>query len=129
MHRFTLVGLAVAGLVAAAAFFGTPLLGSNGSTTHADGATVIDDVGCALMAADSGLPSDLFTNESLSVATPSGNTTLTCHFDIPAGEEPAKALRNSGFDCGTGLGLTTNSRSVATPGGKALLRCQINPSQ
>lgn len=125
-----LAGLGVVGIAEAAFLFGTPLLGSDGSTARADGrATVTKDFGCLLLAADSGLAIDLFTvDKTHEVDAVSGNTTLTCHFDIPAGFGPPKAIKNSGFPCGTYAGLATNSMSVVSPGGKALLRCQIKPS-
>jgi hypothetical protein len=86
------------------------------------------DFGCVLLAADSGLGVDLVTSDmSHNVNTPDGTTCLVCHFDIPEGEEPAKAMKNSGFPCGTLGGVTDDSRSVVTPGGKATLRCQIQP--
>ena len=122
MRRFIFAGLAMA-----LAFMLTTGLGGPG-VALADGATVINDFECVLLAADSGLGSTLFTNESHSVETLSGNTVLKCKFDIPAGFEPANAIVNEGFLCGTLLGLTTNSKSVASPGGNATLTCQINGS-
>ena len=93
------------------------------------GATVITDFGCGIVPADWGGPIFLFSpDRNHSVATPSGNTTLKCHFDIPAGLEPSKAFRARGFGCGTFLGFTTNSMAVASPGGKVTLTCQINGS-
>jgi len=61
-----------------------------------------------------------------SVVTSSGVTSLICKFDIPAGQEPAKATHASGFGCGTFLGFTTDSKMVASPGGNATLTCKIN---
>jgi len=95
----------------------------------ANGATVISQFGCALLAADSGLRVDVFTvqdTQTQMVITPSGDTMLTCHFDIPAGFEPAKAIKNGGFLCFTLLGFATASNSVATPGGKAHLTCFVH---
>jgi len=92
-----------------------------------DSAVVIKDVGCSGFVPGSGFP--LHSDEKThSTATPSGNTMLVCHFDIPEGEEPEKATRDSGFECGTYLGTTNNSKMVATPGGKATLTCKINGS-
>lgn len=116
------------GIIASALFLGSSLIGSGGQSAHADGATVISDFTCGILAADSGLGVFLSTdNKTHQVNAVSGNVTLTCHFDIPAGEEPAQTLRHSGFDCGTLAGSTTNSRSVTTKGGKVLLICQIKP--
>lgn len=90
------------------------------------GATIINEFGCLLLAADSGLDVTLFTDETThAVNTPSGNSLLKCHFDIPAGHEPKKAIVKEGFSCGTFLGSTTNSQSVCAPGGKCDLTCQV----
>ena len=93
-----------------------------GPTANADPATVIDDFGCVITAADSGLSVALFTEESHVVRSASGNVTLTCHFDIPDGLAPAATMRNSGFLCGTQFGVTTNTQSVTAKGGRVLLR-------
>jgi hypothetical protein len=90
------------------------------------GATVINEFGCVLQARDSGLKVTLFTNETThAVITPSGNSLLQCHFEIPVGFAPDKAIVHEGFLCGTFKGITTNSESVATPGGTATLRCEV----
>src|SRR5437867_1793076 len=105
------------------------LLFSVGSA-GADGAAVIDRFGCQLPAVFSGLGVDLLiaqdTEHTHTVVTPSGTTMVTCHFDIPAGSEPAKAIKISGFLCQTFVGLTFDSNSVATPGGRAHLTCFIH---
>ncbi len=92
------------------------------------GATVIKDFGCQIIPPDWGGPFTLFTSDTHSVSTPSGNTTLKCFFDIPAGYEPSKAQKFKNFLCNTFLGSTTNSKSVVTPGGQIVLTCQINGS-
>ena len=100
-----------------------------------NGATVIGQFGCMLLGVDSGLGVgvDLFTDQDTQLAaviTPSGDTMLACHFNIPEGMEPAKAIKNRGFLCvtfldSTSLAPTFDSNSVATPGGKALLTCFV----
>lgn len=101
----------------------------NAALASAEGATVMNEFGCTLLSIDSGLAIDLFTTDPVhSTVTPSGNTVLSCHFDIPDGFEPPRAIRNDGFLCGTFAGVTNNSMSVATPGGTATLTCQINGS-
>ena len=97
-------------------------------SASADGATVIDEFGCSLLAADSGLGANLFTDDSHAVVTPSGNTLLSCSFEIPDGLEPSRALKNDGFLCSTFLGATNDSMVVSTPGGNARLTCHINGS-
>jgi hypothetical protein len=113
--------LIVAGILAAALLVG----GSTVAYANGGGATIIKDASCCLSAADSGLAIDLFSTDVICVETPSGNVVLTCHFDIPEGYEPAKAIKNTGFLCGTCGGCTTDSQCVVTPGGKAVLRCEI----
>jgi len=93
------------------------------------GATVIKDFGCQIIPADWGGPFVLFTTDTHSVETPSGNTKLTCKFDIPAGLEPAKAQRYRGFLCGTFLGVTTDSQSVVSPGGNITLQCMVKANK
>ena len=89
-------------------------------------ASVADEFGCFLSPSDSGLAVGLFSTEKThSVITPSGNTSLVCHFKIPSGFELSRAIVNSGFGCGTFLGFTTDSRSVVNPGGNATLTCKI----
>ena len=91
----------------------------------ADGATVINDFGCTLTAADAGLSAALHTTESHAVVTPSGNTQLTCHFDVPPAIAPSGTLHHEGFLCGTQGGFTRDSRSV-TNKNEALLVCTIH---
>jgi hypothetical protein len=97
-------------------------------SASADGATVIDEFGCTLLASDSGLGANLFTDDTHAVITPSGNTLLSCSFDIPDGLEPGRAIKNSGFTCGTFLGVSNDSMVVSSPGGNAHLTCHINGS-
>jgi hypothetical protein len=92
------------------------------------GATVIQDFGCQIIPPDWGGPITLYTTDTQAVITPSGNTKLTCHFDIPSGLEPKKANVEKDFRCGTFLGTTTDSQAVATPGGNVKLTCVINGS-
>lgn len=111
-------------------FSSVVFLGSMVSNANAsNGATVIDEFGCTLLSIDSGLDVTLYaTGKTHAVVTPSGNTMLTCAFDIPEGHEPKPAINNTGFLCSTYGGTTYNSKSTATPGGKAILTCLINGS-
>ena len=107
-----MTGLAIAALV-------------SGPAAQADPATVIDDIGCFITAADSGLAVGLATTESHAVRSASGNVTLTCHFTIPVANLPTATMRHRGFACATPWGVTTKTLSVTTKGGTVLLRCQI----
>ena len=91
----------------------------------ANGATVVDEFGCFIAPQDSGLPIGLFTTDSHAVTTPSGNTILKCHFDIPDDFKPSATMTHTGFPCSTFLGLTLDSHSVTTKGGKVMLDCKI----
>ena len=114
--------LIVAGILAVALLVG----GSVVAYANDGGATIAKDVGCFLPGSISGLSTDLTSTDTICVETPSGNVVLICHFDIPEGYEPAKAIKNTGFSCCTcGGGFTTDTKCVVTPGGKAMLRCEI----
>lgn len=95
-------------------------------------ATIIKDGGCFgfVPTASGGFGAFLFTPDGAhAVETSAGTQSLVCHFDIPAGLEPATATRAEGFGCGTYFGFTTESKMVATPGGRATLTCKVNPGQ
>ncbi|MDQ3647525.1 MAG: hypothetical protein M3433_02870 [Actinomycetota bacterium] len=77
----------------------------------------------------SGLPQRLFTRESHATKTPSGNSVVVCHFDVPEGLAPNKAIVNEGFICNTPAGRANRSRVVVTPGGRATLTCHTNGAQ
>lgn len=90
------------------------------------GATSIEEFRCSLPRSVSGLRVNLSSDaKTHQVATPSGQTILQCHFDIPEGYRPERAFKNEGFRCRTFRGTTYNSSSLVTPGGKAHLKCQI----
>jgi hypothetical protein len=64
------------------------------------------------------------------VSTPSGNTKLICHFDVPEAQRPKKMEERTGFTCGIflpgGASKRTNDTSFQkTPGGKAKLECTV----
>ena len=99
-----------------------------GAPAQAAPAVVVSEFSCGgfVPTASGGFGSGLFSNDQThSVVTSSGNTMLVCHFDIPAGAEPAKATHADGFACNTFLGFTTDSKMVATPGGRATLTCTV----
>jgi hypothetical protein len=94
----------------------------------ANAATIDKDFLCAgFVPNPDGSPGTLLIgSDSHSVANNGNQTTLQCHFTIPAGSEPATATHSSGFLCGTFLGVTDDSRMTASPGGNAVLTCRIN---
>jgi hypothetical protein len=93
-------------------------------------AVIIKDIGCVTSQC-SGI--SLFTDETITVVTSSGNVILTCQFDIPEGFEPAKAIVTEGFECGIytpdGNVITTDSKAVCSPGGKVTLKCMYKPEK
>jgi hypothetical protein len=91
-------------------------------------ATISKDGTCGggIPDADGGFTGFISTGQLVSVTTSGGNATLMCHFDIPAGLEPATATHAEGFTCGIPGGTTTDSRITASPGGSATLICKIN---
>ena len=70
-----------------------------------------------------GLPNLFATDNIHIVVTPSGNAHLVCHFVIPEGFAPQRAITAGGFPCTIGPVQTTKSSFTATPGGKATLAC------
>lgn len=83
---------------------------------------------CSTCAAALGLGAPLQTFDARTVATSSGNVTLQCHFDVPEGFAPARALRPESPGCGTAFGPANKVNIVITPGGQARLTCQVSPS-
>jgi hypothetical protein len=64
------------------------------------------------------------------VSTPSGNTKLTCHFNVPEGQRPPSTQEKNGFACGIFLPngatkITNDSSFQKTPGGQAKLECTV----
>ena len=97
------------------------------------GATITKDFGCYgfIPTSSGGMGTSIYTTEAASsVNSGSGSITLTCHFDIPAGLEPAKTTRASGFQCfvfdsSNAFQSTSDSRMQANSGGNATLDCRI----
>ena len=91
------------------------------------GATVTKDLGCGgfVPTASGGVGAIIFTTEGSVVIKGNGSTSLSCHFDIPPGQEPKTTTRARGFLCNTYLGSTTDSRMLASSGGNATLTCRI----
>ena len=94
---------------------------------QSSGATVSKDLGCGgfVPTASGGIGAIIYTTEGAVVVKGNGSTSLSCHFDIPAGLEPKTTTRSSGFLCNTFLGSTTDSRMLASSGGNATLTCRI----
>lgn len=117
-------------VLAIVSLFSMPIIPMEAAHAQSDNAAQITkDFGCYgfVPTSDGGFGDFIYSGEpTRSVVTSSGNTTLTCHFNIPAGEQPSSATQAQGFYCGTFLGVTNDTRMVATPGGTATLTCQIN---
>lgn len=94
---------------------------------QSSGATVTKDLGCGgfVPTASGGVGALIVTTESSVVIKGNGSTSLSCHFNIPAGLEPKTTTRARGFPCNTFLGSTTDSRMLASSGGNATLTCRI----
>lgn len=97
-----------------------------GTSALADGATVAKEFGCGISPEASGLSAHLFTTESTSVVTPSGNASLVCHFDVPEElqSEVIGAMHSSDFACSTHAGITYNTKAT-TNKNTVLLICQL----
>ena len=97
---------------------------------QSSGATVTKDLGCygfvpTASGGIGGTNTYIYTTESSVVIKGNGSTSLSCHFNIPAGLEPKTTTRARGFLCNTFLGSTTDSRMLASSGGNATLTCRI----
>lgn len=99
------------------------------------GAIVIKDGGCYwyVPVAPTG-DGDFFieffyTEDAHTVVTPSGRSTVTCRFELPANIEVDRALvARDGF-CFSGNGVAFEGyRVTTTPSGRALAVCTQNPS-
>jgi len=103
-----------------------PVLMLVASAAFADPAAVADDFGCVGFVPDGagGSLGGLDTNETHSVVTNNGVTSVTCHFDHDV--DLPQAYGSQGFLCGTFAGVTDDTKMLATPGGKAILVCKIN---
>ncbi len=102
-------------------------LSASSAIAQDNGATVIDEFGCGLLAADSGLPVNLFTTDTHSVTNHAGNSILKCNFLFDPVLCPSeKAIKTTGFPCGTFLGLATASRTITDcTNGSAVLTCKV----
>jgi len=92
-----------------------------------NGATVIDEFGCAIIPADSGLPVVLFTNDSHFVVNNAGNVNMWCDFVFDTALCPSdKAMRFKNFPCGTLAGSATKTMAVTDcEYGVVHLSCQV----
>lgn len=93
----------------------------------AEGATVTKDGVCYAFVPDGsgGLTSIVAIGEALTRTNNSGNTTMTCHFDLDDSQSPPKAARARGFPCETPVGLTHDTRINASSGGRMVMTCRI----
>lgn len=124
LTALTMVGLTVSSFI--------PLLSMSAANAQSAMAATIDqnfDCGGFVPNPDGSPGYPLLTSDSHSVANSGNQTTLSCHFTIPAGEAPTSATHSAGFLCGTFLGFTTDSKMTANPGGNAVLTCRINGNQ
>ena len=118
-------------ILASAAFVAAALAPVTPAFAAADpAATVTKDGACSGFVPDAdGNPAFvLFTPDGGHGVQTNGETqAIICQFDIPDGQEPAKATHAEGFLCVTyGTGFTNDTKMVATPGGRATLVCNIN---
>lgn len=100
------------------------LLTPTASYAQADSAAFVTKGQCGLAKKTSGLSRSL-TGTGTRVITSSGKSNLTCHFVIPAGLEPDRPVKKSGFECTVNGHETTNSSLLMTPGGTATLSCKV----
>lgn len=112
-------------LVASLAAFGASAVNAD----SANSAEIATDQFCQCATCGNALgTSPLQTFDARAVKTSSGNVTLQCHFDVPQGFAPSKALRPVSTGCGTPFGSANKIDIVISPGGQAKLTCQVSPS-
>ncbi len=100
---------------------------SQPAIAQSDGANVTKDLGCGgfVPTATGGIGAIIYTTDSVVIVKGPATTSLSCHFNIPAGLEPKGTTRAAGFPCFTWLGLTYDTRMQANSGGNATLSCRI----
>ena len=82
---------------------------------------------CGTCATELGSPL-LTTFDARAVGTSSGNVSFQCHFTVPEGYEPDRAIVLKDVGCNTPFGAANKSSITISPGGQARLTCQVNPS-
>lgn len=95
--------------------------GIGASTALAASAEINKDFSCALFDGNGNL---VVTDQSHSVVTQSGNSTLKCSADVTP-PRSGQAAHFSGFGCNTFLGFTNDSRETVSASGKATLTCRV----
>jgi hypothetical protein len=95
--------------------------GVAGAASNGQGA--VTSKGFACVVAGFPFPSPFVTFQSHAVVTPSGNATLVCHGEIPAGPPQAVVIKD--VPCATPGGVATSSKVVITPGGQTILVCHV----
>jgi hypothetical protein len=112
MRRFLLTSAVAAMMLVAAA----------GSAAAQDGGAVVTrDFGCGIFTVPGG--GGIISDRSHLVVTPSGNASLVCHGQLPAG-----APETISFESVCGLaGGTTTGHNVVTRSGEVHLTCHLKP--
>jgi hypothetical protein len=119
---------AVYGLVAAVSMFAIGSTATDAASENAADIASGETCFCVTCGTVLGI-GPLVTFDARAVQTSSGNVTFQCHFDIPEGFAPVRALRpESAIGCLTPFGVANKVDIVIAPGGKAKLTCQVNPS-
>ena len=111
------------------ALLALPAIGTTAaqSVAYADGkgATVTKDVPCAIGTTSTGL---IVTFQSHAVVTPSGNSHLVCHGELPTRPPKTTVLKDVPclvFRPGGGVTLASSSHVVLTKSGRANLTCHF----
>ncbi len=66
-----------------------------------------------------------FTDQSHSVVTSSGNTTVKCKATVTP-SSTGQVVKREGFPCGTFLGVTNDSLEIISASGEAMLTCIVH---
>lgn len=120
MTKQLLMGLCVLGFCA---FVCAPMVvQADPDGDNPNSAFIQRDFGCGMFDGDGGFVAT--SDGNISIVTSSGHTTLICKAKGQA-NSTGRAVKTSGFLCGTHLGLTTDSQNTVSASGNITLRCRI----
>ena len=99
------------------------------SPALAEGSIIVDGALCGgFIPVDGGLGTVFLTTTDSHQVVRGSKVSLTCHFDIPPGDEPPKGVKADGVPCTKKFNgvdyTTTDSRMSASPGGRAVATCR-----
>jgi hypothetical protein len=103
------------------------LVGASVALGDGNGAVVVKGDTCGILFSSDGQLQAITTNDSHGNTTPSGNSHIQCHGQVPDNLRPSGgAVQFNGQPCRTPNGqITTDSHTVLTPSGQINLQCHF----